>query len=75
MPPLNEIIEWSECGTEYRMYIKHYQDKDDKTSINIIFEDATRDKVTEINVPSKKVKELLTAINGSLLTRKYEINL
>lgn len=74
MPPVNQIIEWSELGTEYRLYVKHYQDKNDKTAINIIFEDATRDKVTEINVPSTKVKELLTAINGSLLTRKYEIN-
>lgn len=74
MPPVNNIVEWSELGTEYRLYVKHYQDENDKTSINIIFEDATRDKVTEINVPSKKVKELLTAINGSLITRKYEIN-
>jgi len=75
MGGLNEIIEWSDCGSEYRLYVKHNRDENDKTSIHVIFEDATHDKVTEINVPNKKVKQFLTAINGGLLSRKYEINI
>ena len=74
MNKLNKIIEWNECGTEYRMYIKHYRDKEDKLNINIIFEDATHEKVTEINVPNNKMKQFLNAINGDLISRKYEIN-
>jgi len=74
MSQLNEIIEWSECGTEYRLYAKHSWDEDDKICINIIFEDATHDKVTEMNIPNNKIKQFLTAVNGKFLSRKYEIN-
>ncbi len=74
MGSLNEIIEWQEFGSEYRMYIKHYGDEQDKVCINIMFEDVTHDKVTEINIPNKKLKPFLNAINGNLLSRKYEIN-
>ena len=64
MSALNEIIEWSEYGSEYRLYVKHHWDKEDKVNINIIFEDATHEKVTEIHIPNKKVKSFLAAING-----------
>jgi len=74
MAKINEIIEWSEFGSEYRMYVKHYVDESGKRCINIIFEDATHDKVTEINIPSKKLKAFLNAVNGDALSKKYEIN-
>lgn len=74
MNKLNKIIEWSEFGSEHRMYIKHYWDKDDKVNINIVYEDATHDKVTEINIPNKKLKQFLACVNGDLLSKKYEIN-
>jgi len=74
MAKLNDIIEWQEFGSEYRLYVKHHWGKDDKVNIRITFEDATHDKVTEINIPSAKVKQFLNTINGKLLSRKYEIN-
>lgn len=74
MTKINEIIEWSEFGSEYRMYVKHYPDEQGKRCINIIFEDATHDKVTEINIPNKKLKAFLNAVNGDALSKKYEIN-
>jgi len=74
MRKLNEIIEWQEFGSEYRLYIRHHADKEEKLNIRMIFEDVTRDKVTEINIPSTKVKQFLNTVNGNLLSRKYEIN-
>ncbi len=74
MSGLNDIIEWSACGSEYRIYVKHHWGENDKVNINILFEDATHEKVTEINIPNQKVKAFLGAINGNLLSRKYEIN-
>ncbi len=75
MSKLNEIIEWQEFGSEFRIYVKHYRGPDDKLNIQIVFEDATHEKVTEINIPSKKVVAFLKAVNGDLLSKKYEINL
>lgn len=75
MTQLNDILEWQEFGSEYRLYVKHNIEKDDKVSIRIIFEDATHEKVTEINVPSKKVKQFLNMINGKLISKRYEINI
>ncbi len=74
MPAINDIIEWNEFGSEYRLYVKHYRDTEDKVSMNIIFEDSTHDKVTEINIPNQKLKAFLNAVNGDMLSRKYEIN-
>lgn len=74
MGKLNQIIEWNELGSEYRLYVKHFWGADDKVNINIVFEDATHDKVTEINIPNKKVKDFLKAVNGDILSKKYEIN-
>lgn len=74
MAKLNEIIEWQEFGSELRLYVKHYRGPDEKLNIQIVFEDATHEKVTEINIPSHKVIAFLTAINGNLLSKKYEIN-
>ncbi len=75
MNKLNEIIEWQECGSEYRLYIRHYYDGNDKLNIHMTYEDATLDKVTEINIPPKKIKHFLKIINGNLLSKKYEINI
>ena len=74
MSKLNEIIEWQEFGSDFKMYVKHYRGEDGKLAIQIVFEDATHDKVTEINVPSRKVIPFLTAVNGNFLSKKYEIN-
>ena len=74
MGSLNDIIEWTELGTEHRIYVKHYGDENGKVCIRIVYEDATHDKVTEIDIPNKKLKPFLDAVNGNLLTRKYEIN-
>ena len=75
MSNLNEIIEWNDCGSEHRIYVKHYYGKDEKLNIHITYEDVTHDKVTEINIPPQKIKPFLTSINGSLLSRKYQINI
>lgn len=74
MSKLNEIIEWQELGSEFRLYVKHYRGEDGKLNIRLIFEDATHETVTEINIPNHKVKPFLTAVNGPLLSKKYEIN-
>lgn len=74
MARLNDIIEWSEFGTEYRLYAKHRLDENERVTLNIIHEDVTHDKVTEINIPNSKLKAFLNAVNGDMLSRKYEIN-
>ena len=75
MTKINEIIEWQEHGSDYKLYVKHYRDQQDKLCLQMIFEDLTHEKVTEINVPSHKVKQFLYTVNGDLLNRKYEINI
>lgn len=74
MSGINDIIEWNEFGSEFRLYVKHYRDDNDKVSMNIIFEDLTHDKVTELHIPNRKLKAFLNAVNGDMLSRKYEIN-
>jgi len=75
MPKLNEIIQWQDSGSEFQLYVRHYYGKDDKVNINIVYEDVILDKVTEINIPHSKVKHFLKAVNGNLLSKKYEINI
>ena len=74
MGNLNEIIEWQDCGSEYRVYVKHYLNDEEKVNLQLVFEDATHDKVTEINIPNNKLKQFIHQVNGNLLSRKYEIN-
>ncbi len=74
MPKINEILEWDEFGSSYKMYSRHHLDENEKVCIQLIFEDVNHDKVTEINIPSDKVKGFLTMVNGDLLSRRYEIN-
>ncbi|MCA9407835.1 MAG: hypothetical protein H6755_03845 [Candidatus Omnitrophica bacterium] len=74
MANLNDIIEWQDYGSEFRLYVKHYLDEKEKVCLQIVFEDATHDKVTEINIPNTKLKQFIHQVNGNLLTRKYEIN-
>ena len=75
MSKLNDIIEWQEHGSDYKLYIRHYRNSEGKLCIQLVFEDAAHEKVTEIDIPSHKVKQFLYSINGELLSRKYEINL
>ena len=74
MPKLNEIIEWQELGSEFRLYVKHFRGADGKLNIQLVYEDATHETVTEMNIPSHKVVAFLNAVNGSLLSKKYEID-
>jgi len=75
MPKVNDIIEWEEYGSAYKLYIRHHLEKDDKVSLQMVFEDATHDKVTEINIPSHRLKQFLATVTNGLLSRKYEIDL
>ena len=75
MSKINEILEWQEYGTQYRLYVRHHRDKSDKINIQIIYEDVTHDKITEIHIPSNKVKQFLLMVTGDLLSKKYEIDL
>ena len=74
MAKINEIIEWQELGSEFRLYVKHFRGADGKLNIQLVFEDATHETVTEMNIPSQKVVAFLNAVNGNLLSKKYEIN-
>ena len=40
MANLNEIIEWQDCGSEYRIYVKHFLDEKEKVNLQLVFEDA-----------------------------------
>ena len=74
MTKVTDIIEWQEHGSDCKLYVKHYHDAQGKFCLQIVFEDTTHEKVTEINIPSHKVKQFLYTVNGDLLNRKYEIN-
>ena len=62
MPKINELIEWDYLGTRYSVYIKHFVDDDGRKGMNMIFEDVTRGKVTEMVIPSRKYPAFVRAI-------------
>jgi len=63
MAKINEIIEWDSLGTNYSLYIKHFVDEEGRRGVNMIFEDVTHEKVTEIVIPSRKMPAFLRVIN------------
>lgn len=64
VPKVNDLIEWDYCGSSFSLYIKHFFDDDGRKGATMIFEDLTRDKVTEITIPARKFSTFLQAING-----------
>ena len=63
MPKIHDLIEWEYLGTAYSLYIKHFVDDDGRKGMTMIFEDVTRQKVTEIVIPSRKFATFLRAVN------------
>ena len=63
MPKINSLIEWNSLGSTYSVYIKHFVDDDGKKGMTMIFEDVTREKVTEMIIPSRKFPDFLKAVN------------
>ena len=64
MSQVNELIEWDSCGSHFSLYIKHFVDDDGRRGVNMIFEDVTHEKVTEMVIPSRKFPTFLRAINA-----------
>ena len=65
MAKINDLIEWDYCGSRHSLYVKHFFDDDGRKGITMIFEDVTREKVTEITVPARNFPAFLQAVNGS----------
>ena len=63
MTRINDLIEWDYCGSSFSLYIKHFIDDEGHKGATMIFEDLTRDKVTEITIPARKFPSFLQAIN------------
>ncbi len=63
MARINELIEWSDCGANYSLYAKHFSDDEGQVGLKMIFEDVTREKVTEIIIPARKLPSFLRAVN------------
>jgi len=64
VPKVNDLIEWDYCGSSYSLYVKHFVDDEGRKGAMMIFEDLTRDKVTEMTIPARKFAAFLQAING-----------
>ena len=64
MPKINDLVEWDYCGSNYSLYVKHFVDDDGRRGMTMIFEDVTREKVTEMVIPSRKFAAFLQAVNG-----------
>jgi len=67
MPRVNDLIEWDYLGSRYSVYIKHFTDDEGKKGMTMIFEDVTREKVTEMVVPPRTFPSLLRAINAGMV--------
>ena len=63
MAKINELIEWDYCGSQYSLYIKSFLDEQGKKGLNMIFEDVTHEKVTEMVIPTHKYPAFLRTIN------------
>ncbi|MFT5170104.1 MAG: hypothetical protein ACI9E5_001244 [Candidatus Omnitrophota bacterium] len=71
MAPINDLIEWNDCGASHSVYIKHFVDEEGKRGMTLIYEDLTHDKVTEITIPTNKFPVFLHAVNeGSALNNR-----
>jgi len=64
MTKVNDLIEWDYCGSRHSLYIKHFIDDDGRKGVTMIFEDITREKVTELTIPARKFPAFLRAVNG-----------
>jgi len=60
---INELIEWDFLGSHCSLYIKHFVDEEGKKGVTMIFEDVTKEKVTEIVIPARKYPTFLRIIN------------
>lgn len=69
MSNINDLVEWSDCGATYNLYVKHYIDDEGRKGMTMIFEDLTHQKVTEMVVPPRAFPSVLKAINGGRLPR------
>lgn len=63
MGKINDLIEWDYCGSRYSLYIKHFIDDEGRKGMTMIFEDVTREKVTEMVIPARKFPSFLRAVN------------
>ena len=63
MPAVNDLIEWDDSGSHYSLYVKHYADDKGHAGLTMIFEDVTRQKVTEIVIPPRQFPAFLKATN------------
>ena len=68
MSRINEILEWDYCGSQFSLYVKHFNDDEGKKGVKMIFEDESRGKVTEIVVPPRKYRAFLKIINDGAYT-------
>ncbi|MCD4780290.1 MAG: hypothetical protein K8S27_07065 [Candidatus Omnitrophica bacterium] len=71
MSPVNDLIEWNDCGSSYSLYIKHFTDDEGSKGVTMIFEDLTHNKVTEIVIPPSKYPTFLRAINEGLARQQF----
>ena len=54
MAKVNELVEWDYIGSHFSLYVKHFVDDEGKKGVNMLFEDTTHGKVTEIVIPTNK---------------------
>jgi len=64
MPKVNDLVEWDYLGSRYSVYVKHFIDDQGHKGVTLIFEDVTREKVTEMVVPPRAFPAFLKAVNG-----------
>ncbi len=65
MSKVNNLIEWDYLGSHYSLYVRHFTDDDGRRGMRVIFEDVTREKVTEMVIPPRVMPAFLKAINSS----------
>ena len=73
MPKVNELIEWDYSGSRFSLYIKHFIDDEGRKGMTMIFEDVTREKVTEMVIPSRKFPAFLRAVNDGAMDKYQNI--
>lgn len=64
MSQINELVEWDYCGSHFSLYVKHFVDDEGRKGINMIFEDVTHEKVTEMVIPTHKYPAFLRVVNA-----------
>ena len=67
MGKVNELIEWDYCGSHYSLYVKHFMNEEGEKGMTMIFEDVTREKVTEMVIPPDKYPSFLRVINDGAM--------